>query len=78
MDTHKGQRTTAGLLKEGQHLLEAIMEPTYATIDEPTNAMTGGSEAVISDISTQDPRELTLSKVGERRPVCSEMRAGSK
>ena len=53
------------------------MEPTYTTIDEPMTAMTGGSEAVISDIlATQDPRELTLSEVGKRRPAPSEMRAG--
>ena len=39
--------------------------------------MIGGSEAVVSDIlATQDPRELTLSEVGERRPAPSEMRAG--
>ena len=53
------------------------MEPTYATIDEPTTAMTGGSDAVLSNIlATQDPRELTLSEVDERRPAPSEMRAG--
>ena len=40
-------------------------------------AITGGSEAIISDIlATQDPGELTLSEVGERRPTPSEMRAG--
>ena len=77
MDTNEGQRTTASLLEEAQHLLETLMEPIYATIDEPMTAMTGGSEAIISDIlSTQDPRELTLSKVSERRPAASEMRAG--
>ena len=74
MYTDEGQRTTAGLLEEAQHLLEAILEPTYTTIDEPTTAMTGGSEAVISDIlATKDPRELTFSEVGERRPAPSEM-----
>ena len=54
------------------------MEPTYATIDEPMAVKTGGSEAIISDILfTQDPKELTLSEVGERRrPAPSEMRAG--
>ena len=53
------------------------MEPTYTTIDETMTAMTGGSEAIISDIlSTQDPRELTLSEVSEKRPALSEMRAG--
>ena len=38
--------------------------------------MTGGSEAIISDIlSMQDPRQLTLSEVGERiAPL--EIRAG--
>ena len=39
--------------------------------------VTGGSEAIISDIlSMQDPRELTLSEVGERRIAPLEMRAG--
>ena len=77
MDTNEGQRTTARLLKEARHLLESTMEPTYATIDGPTTAMVGGSEAVMSDIlATQDPRELTLSEGGERRPASSEMRAG--
>ena len=45
MDTNEGQRTTARLLEEARHLLESTMEPIYATIDEPTTAMTGGSEA---------------------------------
>ena len=77
MDTDEGQRTTARLLEEARHLSESTMEPTYATIDEPMIVMTGGSEAVICDIlATQDPRELTLSEVGERRPAPSEMRAG--
>ena len=77
MDTDEGQRTMARLLEEARCLSESTMEPTYATIDEPMTAMTGGSEAVISDIlATQDPRELTLSEVGERRPAPSEMRAG--
>ena len=54
------------------------MEPTNATIDQPTTMMTGGSEAIISDIlSMQDPRELTLSEVGEKRRMAPlEMRAG--
>ena len=66
----------ARLLEEAQHLLRATVEPTYATIDEPMTATTGGSEAIISDIlATQDPRELTLFEVGERRPAPSEMRA---
>ena len=76
MDTDEGQRTTARFLEEARHLLESKMEPTYATIDEPTTTMTEGSDAVISDIlATQDPRELTLSG-GEGRPTPSEMRAG--
>ena len=67
MDTDEGQRTSARLLKEAQCLSQARAEPTYATIDEPTTMMTGGSEAITSDIpSMQDPRELTLSEVGER------------
>ena len=38
--------------------------------------MTGESEAIIFHIlSKQDPRELTLSEVGERRIAPSEMRA---
>ena len=77
MDTDKGQRTTARLLEEARHLSESTMEPTYATIDEPTTTMTGGSYAVISAmLATQDPRELTLLEEGERRPTPSEMRAG--
>ena len=77
MDTEEGQRTTARLLEEARCLLESTMELTYATIDEPTTAMTGGSDAVISDtLATQDPRELTLSEGGEGRPTPSEMRAG--
>ena len=77
MDTNEGQRTTARLLEEARHLSEYTMEPTYATIDEPMTAVTGGSEAVISDIlATQDPRELTLSEGGKGRPTPSEMRAG--
>ena len=56
---------------------ELQWNPTYAAIDEPMTVTTGGSEAIISDIlATQDPRELTLSEVGERRPGPSEMRAG--
>ena len=77
VDTDKGQRTSARLLEEAQHLSQARAEPTYATIEEPATTMTGGSEAIISDIlSMQDPRELTLSEVGERRIVPLEMRAG--
>ena len=59
MDTDEGQRTSAGLLEEAQHLLQVRTEPTYATIEEPTTMMTGGSKAIISDIlSMQDPRGL--------------------
>ena len=77
MDTNEGQRTTARLLEEAQCLSGATVEPTYATINEPMTATTGGSETIISDIlATQDARELTLSEVGERRPAPSEMRAG--
>ena len=64
-------------MEEAQHLSQVRVEPTYAAIDEPTNVMTGGLEAVISNIlSVQDPRELTLSEVGERRTTPVEMRAG--
>ena len=41
MDTDKGQKTTARLLEEAQCLSEAIVEPTYTTINEPMTAMTG-------------------------------------
>ena len=76
VDTDKGQQTSARLL-EAQCLSQARAEPTYATIEEPRTTMTGGSEAIISDIlSMQDPRELTLSEVGERRIAPLEMRAG--
>ena len=64
-------------MEETWHLSQVRVEPTYAAIDEPTNVMIGGSEAIISDIlSMQDPRELTLSEVGERRTAPVEMRAG--
>ena len=77
MDTDKGQQTSARLLEEAQHLSQAGAEPTYATRDEPTTMMTGGSEAIISNIlSMQDPRELTSSEVGERRIAPLEIRAG--
>ena len=77
MDTDEGQQTSAKLLEEAQCLSQARADPTYATIDEPTTMMTGGSEAIISDIlSIQDHRELTLSEVGERRISPLEMRAG--
>ena len=77
MDTDEGQRTTARLIEEAQHLSEVTMEPTYTTIEKPITTMTEGSEAVISDIlATQDLRELTLSETGERGPTPLEMRAG--
>ena len=77
MDTNEGQRTTARLIEEAQHLSEVTMEPTYTTIEEPITTTTKGSEAVISDIlATWDPRELTLSETGERGPTPLEMRAG--
>ena len=77
MDTDEGQRTTARLIEEAQRLSEVTMEPTYTTIEEPITITTKGSEAVISDIlATRDPRELTLSETGERRPSPLEMRAG--
>ena len=77
MDTNEGQRTTATLIEEAQHLSKVTMEPTYTTIEEPITTMTEGSEAVISDIlATQDRRELTLSETGERGPAPLEMRAG--
>ena len=64
-------------MEEAQCLSQVRVEPTYAAIDEPTTVMTGGSEAKTSDIlSMQDPREFTLSEVGERRTVPVEMRAG--
>ena len=64
-------------MEEAKHLSQARAEPTYAAIDEPTTVMMGGSEAIISYIlSMQDPRELTLSEVGERRTTPVEMRAG--
>ena len=38
---------------------------------------TGGSDAAISDIlSTQDPRELSMSTLGEHRPTPTPMSAG--
>ena len=77
MDADEGQQTPARLSEEAQNLSQARAEPTCATIEEPTTTMTGGSEAIISDIlSMPDPRELTLSEVGERRIPPLEMRAG--
>ena len=77
MDTDKGQQTSARHLEEAQHLSQVRAEPTYTTIEEPPTTMTGESKAIISDIlSMQDPGELTLSEVGERRITPLEMRAG--
>ena len=47
------------------------------TIGETQRVGSGGSDAAISDIlSAQDPRELTMSTLGERRPVPTPMSAG--
>ena len=68
MDTDEGQRTSARLLEEAH---------TYTTIEETQKVGTGGSDAAISDIlSAQDPRELTMSTLGEHRPVPTQMSAG--
>ena len=50
---------------------------TYTTIEETQRVGTGGSDAAISDmLSAQDPRELTMSTLGERRPLPTPMSAG--
>ena len=68
MDTDEGQRTSARLSQEAH---------TYMTIEEQQNVGAGGSDAAISDIlSAQDPRELTMSTLGEHRPVPTQMSAG--
>ena len=68
MDTDEGQRTSPRLLEEAQRLSQEAH--TYTTIKEQQKVGAGGSDAAISDIlSTQDPRELTMSTLGERRPV---------
>ena len=47
------------------------------TIEEHQKVGSGGSDVAISDIlSTQDPRELTMSTLGEHRPVLIQMSAG--
>ena len=75
MDIDEGQRTSARLLEEAQRLLEEAH--TYLTIKEHQKAGSGGSDAAISDIlSTQDPRKLTMSTLGEHRPVLTQMSAG--
>ena len=77
MDTDEGQRTTARLLEEPHRLSTAVMEPSYATIDESMSAILQGSEAAISDILvTPDSRELHKSEAGEKGPTPVEMKAG--
>ena len=75
MDTDEGQRTSARLLEEAQRLSQEAH--TYMTIKEQQKVGAGGSDAAISDIlSTQNPRELTMSTLGECRPVPIQMSAG--
>ena len=75
MDTDEGQRTSARLLEEAQRSSQEAH--TYMTIEEQQEVGAGGSDAAISDIlSTQDPRELTMSTLGEHRPVPTQMSAG--
>ena len=75
MDTDEGQRTSARLLEEAQRLSEEAH--TYMTIEEQQKVGARGSDVAISDIlSTQDPRELTMSALGEHRPVPTQMSAG--
>ena len=71
MDTDEGQRTLARLLEEAQRLSEEAH--TYSTIEEHQKVGSRGSDVAISDIlSTQDPRELTMSTLGEYRPVLTD------
>ena len=75
MDTDEGQRTSARLLEEAQRLSQEAQ--TYTTIEETQRVGTGGSDAAISDISlAQDPRELSMSTLGEHRPIPTPMSAG--
>ena len=75
MDTDEGQRTSARLLEEAQRLSQEAH--TYTTVEETQKVGTGGSGAAISDIlSAQDPRKLTMSTLGEHRPVPTQMSAG--
>ena len=75
MDTDEGQRTSASLLEEAQRLSEEAH--TYLTIEEHQKVGSGGSDAAISDILlTQDPRELTMSTLGEHRLFLTQMSAG--
>ena len=75
MDADEGQRTSARLLEEAQRLSQEAH--TYTTIKETQRVGTGGSDAEISDILlAQDPRELTMSTLGEHRPIPTPMSAG--
>ena len=75
MDTDEGQRTSARLLEEAQRLSQEAH--TYTTIEETQRVGTGGSDVAISDIlSAQDPRELSMSTLGEHRPIPTPMSAG--
>ena len=75
MDTDEGQRTSARLLEEAQRLSQEAH--TYTTIETQQKVGTRGSDVAISDIlSAQDPRELTMSTLGEHRPVPTQMSAG--
>ena len=75
MDTDEGQRASARLLEEAQRLSQEAH--TYMTIEQTQKVGTGGSDVAISDIlSAQDPRELTMSILGEHRPVPTQMSAG--
>ena len=74
-DTDEGQRTSVSLLEEAQRFLEEAH--SYSTIGEHQKVGSGGSDVAISDIlSTEDPRELTMSTLGEHRPVLTQMSAG--
>ena len=74
MDTDEGQRTSARLLEEAQRLSQEAH--TYTTIKETPRVGTGGSDMAISDILlAQDPRELSMSTLGEHRPIPTPMSA---
>ena len=75
MDTDEGQGTSARLLEEAQRLSQEAHP--YTTIEETQRVGTRGSDAVISDIlSAQDPRELSMSTLGEHRPIPTPISAG--
>ena len=75
MDTDEGKRTSARLLEEAQRLSQEVH--TYTTIKETQRVGTRGSDVAISDIlSAQDPRELTMSTLGEHRPIPTPISAG--